>query len=120
VCQIIRRFNFPAAGVPVQTGVSWNPRHHWKDAVFSNQAKTNPTLQDQHLFLIENQDKVGWRKETEYCRRSLVENAFFRYKRILGGHLRSRTDSSQKTEVHIGINILNQMNQMGRPQTIRI
>ena len=61
-----------------------------------------------------------WQKETGYNKRSLVETAMMRYKKIVGNHLYSRDLSAQKTESKIGCLVLNKMLSMGKPIAIRI
>lgn len=56
-----------------------------------------------------------WQKVSGYTRRSLIEAALSRYKRIMGQRLRSRTTLSQQTEVRIACSILNRMTELGMP-----
>ena len=58
-----------------------------------------------------------WKKESGYQRQARVENAFFRYKSIIGHGLRSRSPAGQGTEAVLACNILNQMTQRGRPES---
>jgi hypothetical protein len=44
-----------------------------------------------------------------------VENAFFRYKSIIGERLRARDPKAQETEAAIACNILNRMTELGHP-----
>jgi len=46
----------------------------------------------------------------------------YRYKQIIGDHLRSRTPDRQRTEAMIGVAIVNRMTALGMPesQAIRI
>jgi hypothetical protein len=44
-----------------------------------------------------------------------AENAFYRYKRIIGGRLRAKNENAQKQEAAIGCTILNRMLKMGEP-----
>ena len=65
-------------------------------------------------------NKIGrrqWRKETHYRQQARVENTFFRYKRIVGGRLRSRHPGNQQTEVRLACNILNRMLELGAPKS---
>ncbi len=67
---------------------------------------------------ITKMKKVGrrrWKKETGYHRQARVENAFFRYKAIIGDGLRARSPGGRATEAVIACNILNQMTGLGRP-----
>ena len=53
-------------------------------------------------------------------RQGRVENAFFRYKSIIGDSLRARSPAGQGSEVVLGCEILNRMNALGRPVSYRI
>ncbi|MEO2197251.1 MAG: IS5/IS1182 family transposase, partial [bacterium] len=56
-----------------------------------------------------------WNKESGYYRQARVENAFFRYKSIIGDRLRARHPRAQAPEGAIACKILNRMNELGRP-----
>ena len=67
---------------------------------------------------IKKIEKIGrrlWKKEAGYHRQVRVENAFFRYKAIIGGGLRARSPGGRVTEAVIACNILNRMTRLGRP-----
>ena len=70
----------------------------------------DPAVSDAH----ERQKEVG------YHRQARVENAFFRYKSIIGGSLRARSPSGRVTEAVIACNVLNQMTEVGRPASYSI
>ena len=61
-----------------------------------------------------------WKKESGYHRQGKVENAFFRYKSILGDRLRARHRRAQRTEALLACNILNRMFELGRPASVAI
>jgi hypothetical protein len=61
-----------------------------------------------------------WKKESGYHRQGAVENAFFRYKSILGDRLRARTSGAQKAEALMTCNVLNRMFELGRPTSVAI
>ncbi|MFT5290081.1 MAG: hypothetical protein ACI8QS_002683 [Planctomycetota bacterium] len=68
-------------------------------------------------------DKVGrrrWKKESGYHRQGTVENAFFRYKTMLGDRLHARGLAAQKTKVAIGCKVLNRMLDCGRPKSVAV
>ena len=48
------------------------------------------------------------------------ENAFFRYKSIVGDCLRARSSSGQRREAVLACNVLNRMTELGRPVSYRI
>ena len=54
-----------------------------------------------------------WKKHTGYHQQARVENAFYRYKQLIGGRLRSRNIAAQVTEVGLSINVLNRMLELG-------
>ncbi|MFT5051443.1 MAG: hypothetical protein ACI8QZ_002860, partial [Chlamydiales bacterium] len=55
-----------------------------------------------------------------YHRQGTVENAFFRFKSILGGRLRARHPEAQEAEAVAACNILNRMLELGRPTSVPI
>ena len=61
-----------------------------------------------------------WKKASGYHRQDRVENAFFRYKSIIGDGLRARSPAGQGSEGVLGCEILNQMTALGRPVSYRI
>jgi len=61
-----------------------------------------------------------WKKESGYHRQGNVENAFLRYKTILGDLLRVRHSDGQESETAVACNILNRMFELGRPASIAI
>ena len=72
---------------------------------------------------IKRMTKIGrrrWKKEAGYHRQARVENAFFRYKSIIGHRLRARSPAGQWTEAVLACNILNQMTQRDRPASYAI
>ena len=59
--------------------------------------------------------KIGrrrWKKEVGYHRQARVENAFFRYKSMLGDRLRRRTRAAQAVESVRACNVLNRMTEL--------
>ena len=61
-----------------------------------------------------------WKQAPGYHRQGRVENAFFRYKSIIGDGLRARSPAGQGSEVVLGCEILNRMTALGRPVSYRI
>jgi hypothetical protein len=61
-----------------------------------------------------------WYASSGYNRRSLVENAVFRYKAILGHRMRSRSLSNQRVEVQLASKILNTMTRLRMPDSYRV
>ena len=61
-----------------------------------------------------------WHTKSGYSRRSMVENAVFRYKAIIGRTMRSRTLQGQRVEARVGCRILNTMTALGMPESHRV
>lgn len=61
-----------------------------------------------------------WYASSGYSRRSLVENAVFRYKAILGKSMRSRSLGNQRAEVRLACKILNTMTDLGMPDSVKV
>jgi hypothetical protein len=89
-------------------------------AVLSEDGETSPTQRDRHLQCIAEHGRMGWQKRSGYTRRALVEAAISRIKRVIGDGLRSRTEPRRATEVAIGVDALNRMLELGRPESVRI
>ena len=63
---------------------------------------------------------MGWQKASGYNWRALVEADIARFKRVIGGGLRSHTDGRRATEVAIAVGALNRMLELGRPAYVRL
>ena len=63
---------------------------------------------------------MAWQEASGYNIRARIEAAVGRYKRVIGGMLRSQTDGRQATEVAIAVGVLNRMLELGRPESVRI
>jgi hypothetical protein len=63
---------------------------------------------------------LGWQKASGYTWRALVEADIARWKRVIGGALRSQTDERQATEIAIAVRVLNRMLDFGRPEYVRV
>ena len=61
-----------------------------------------------------------WKKASGYHRQARVENAFFRYKSIIGAGLRARTPGGQLVETVLACNVLNRMTELGRPESYSV
>jgi hypothetical protein len=86
-------------------------------AVASSQ--TSPTQRDGHIRNIAARGRRGWQAASGYNRRALVEAQIGRYKRVIGNALRSHTEESRRAEVAIADHVLNRMNDLGRPKSVR-
>jgi len=65
-------------------------------------------------------ERLQWKRESGYHRQGTVENAFFRYKQIIGPRLRARDRRAQEVEALRARNILNRMVGFARPESYPI
>ena len=70
-----------------------------------------------HIRAIERHGRREWYKLSGFTKRSMVENAVYRYKAIIGSEMRARTLARQRVEHRIGCEILNKMAALGMPDT---
>jgi hypothetical protein len=91
-----------------------------KDAVLPNNSINVPSHRDRHIAEIRTKGRSEWKRQSGYYLQSHAENAFYRYKRIIGGRLRAKNDDAQKREAAIGCAILNRMLDMGRPLSVAV
>ncbi len=75
---------------------------------------------DRTIKRVKEIGRRRWKKESGYHRQGTVENAFFRYKSIIGDAVRARSPGGQAAEALLACNILNQMTDLGRPQSYSI
>ncbi len=75
---------------------------------------------DRTIRSVKRLGRRRWKKASGYHRQARVENAFFRYKSIIGEGLRARSPAGQGSEVVLGREILNRMTNLGRPASYRI
>ena len=78
------------------------------------------SLRDRTIRKVKQIGRRRWKKESGYHRQARVENAFFRYKSIIGDRLRARRSKAQDAEALIACNILNRMTELGRPASFAI
>ena len=78
------------------------------------------SARDRTIKKVKNIGRRRWKKASRYHQQARVENAFFRYKSIIGEALRARTPGGQIAEALLACNILNAMTDMGRPGSYAI
>ncbi|XDJ35988.1 MAG: IS5 family transposase [Burkholderia sp.] len=61
-----------------------------------------------------------WKQHSGYHRRSLAENAMYRFKTLTGNCFWARHIDAQATEVSIRVGVINRMADLARPQSVRI
>ena len=75
---------------------------------------------DRTIMRVQQIGRRRWKKAAGYHRQAGVENAFFRYKSIIGTGLRARHSKAQDAEASIACHILNRMIERGRPASFAI
>jgi IS5 family transposase len=93
---------------PRSNAVIWQPAKHKGDRVRNEAVRRCDELTTKL-----------WKQRVGYHRRSLVETAMFRLKR-LGDRLMARRFDTQVTEVHIRIAVLNKWTSLGMPVTVAV
>ena len=88
-----------------------------RNATLSQNSNTAMQERDRHIRAIEKHGRREWYKLSGYTKRSMVENAVYRYKAIIGPEMRARTLARQRVEHRIGCEILNKMAALGMPDT---
>ena len=122
--------SFTADGAYDQEGVSAAVAERYPEAAIivpprstavpSKTAETAPTQRDRHLQAIAEHGRAAWQRASGYTKRSRVEAAMSRFKRVIGDGLRSRMDRRRATEVDVAVHALNRMLASGRPISVRI
>ena len=75
---------------------------------------------DRTISAVKKVGRRRWKKMAGYHQQARVENAFFRYKSIIGDSLRARSPAGQGREAVLACNILNRLTELGRPASYRI
>jgi len=75
---------------------------------------------DRTIRRVREVGRRQWKKEAGYHRQGRAENAFFRYKSILGDRMRARGADAQSTEARLACAVLNRMTELGRPTSYAI
>ena len=78
------------------------------------------SARDRTITKVKRIGRRRWQQTSRYHQQGRVENAFFRYKTIIGGGLRARTPGGRAVEALLACNILNAMTVMGRPASCDI
>ena len=88
-----------------------------KEATLSIKERNNSVLEILGLGGDDTARKL-WKKLKGYHRRSLVETAMFRFKRLFGSDLRNRRLDTQRAEVRARCQALNLMTRLGMPKSV--
>lgn len=74
----------------------------------------------QALAAIAEQGLAAWKQARGYHRRSIAENARYRFKQLFGDRLASRQFETQVTEVHVRVAALHVMTYLGMPVSVPV
>ena len=61
-----------------------------------------------------------WHKRSGFNKRSMIENAIYRYKTIIGRYMSSRAPVGQQVEVQLACRVLKTMTSLGMPDSYRV
>lgn len=75
---------------------------------------------DKNLREVRKIGRRKWKRRSKYHRRSLVETAIMRVKKIFGDRLSARKFLNQATEMFVRCASLNKMTHLGMPESYRI
>ena len=78
-----------------------------------------PGQRDRHLAMIQEKGRLAWQKAVGYGKRALVETMMACWKTLIGTRLRARGFAAQKTEVAIGVVVLNRLLSVARAHSVR-
>jgi len=79
-----------------------------------------PKQRSDHVRYRKEHGRMNWQKATGYNERSLVEVAFYRYKRIIGQLMHAKDFKNRQVESSLACKVLNIMTGLGMPKTERI
>ena len=93
-----------------------------KDATIQQHGncKAPPLARDEILRAMRHKGRKRWKQDSGYHRRSLAETLIYRYKHLIGGQLKARSEANQQVESRLGCAILNRMIHLGKPQSYRV
>ena len=91
-----------------------------RDAQLAHKPSPGLRERNRNIRSIRILGRREWHTRSGYSKRSMVENAIYRYKTIIGRGMRSRTLVGQRVEVQLGCRILNTMTRLGMPESYRM
>lgn len=93
---------------------------HTNAKIRKRKGRHYPLERSEHIKMIRAHGVMRWQIETGYGKRSLVEVAFSRYKRIFGRLMHGINLDNQKVEAKLACKALNIMTTLGMPETVRV
>jgi hypothetical protein len=91
-----------------------------RDAQLSPRPSVALKERNRNVRSIRRLGRREWHRRSGYSKRSMVENAVYRYKTIIGRDMRSRTLAGQRVEVQLACKVLNTMTRLGMPDSYRV
>ncbi len=91
-----------------------------ENAVIKNETEAYAFERNEAIKKIQQTDRVTWKKEIGYHKRSLAEVSMHRYKIIFTGALQSRKIEYEKKEVAFKCKLLNRMKDLGMPKSYKV
>lgn len=88
-----------------------------RDAQLSPRPTAALKERNRNIRSIRRLGRREWHKRSGYSKRSMVENAIYRYKTIIDRGMRSRTLAGQRVEVQLACRVLNTMTRLGMPDS---
>lgn len=79
-----------------------------------------PLTRDTYIRRIREVGRATWKRETNYHRRSLAENGFFRYKTLFPPRIHNKLLETQTTTLFLRLKIMNRYTKLGMPVTERV
>ena len=83
-------------------------------------SRPRSSARDRAITSVETLGRRQWKKASGYHQQARVENAFFRYKSIIGDGLRARSPRGRGVEASLACNVLNRLTELGRPESSAI
>ncbi len=91
-----------------------------RDAQLSPRPTAALKERNRNIRSIRRLGRREWHKRSGFSKRSMVENAIYRYKTIIGRCMRSRTLPGQQVEVQLACRVLNTITRLGMPDSYRV
>jgi hypothetical protein len=91
-----------------------------RDAQLSPMSSAAQKERNRNIRSIRRLGRREWHKRSGFSRRSMVENAIYPYKTIIGRGMRSRTLPGQRVEAQLACRVLNTMTRLGMPDSYRV
>jgi IS5 family transposase len=89
-------------------------------ATSSRRPRSRSSPRNRTIARVQEVGRRQWKKEAGYHQQTRAENAFFRYKAILGDRLRARCERGRAVEARLACSILNRMTVLGRPASVAV